>query len=174
MDGTHGRQVSESARAAGSAAGPALEPWPTAKQRAGVEQAVRRVLDALVPERAPPRHADPPGPVRRYRTPRGCILQDDARAVSVSWFPAAASEETLGELQVIVWAGTVSRPGATQRAAAGARPVAEARLFPVPAGEAWSWRVGDGTVLPADAVVARCLALLAERVPAARTVGADV
>jgi hypothetical protein len=135
--------------------------WPTAKQRAGVEQAARRVLDALVPERAPPRRVEPRGAVQRYRSPRGCILQGDASAVSVSWFPA--TDESLGELRVISWEGVVSRPGATQRAAEGARPVAEALLRPVASGaEAWLWRTGDGAVLDSGAVAERCLRLLAD------------
>lgn len=148
--------------------------WPTAKQRAGVEQAVRRVLDALVPERAPPRREEPRATVQRYRSPRGCILQGDGGAVSVSWFPAGAAEETLGELRVIAWTGVVSRPGATNRAAGGARAVGEALLHPVVGtGEAWEWRTDDGTVLDASALAERCLALLADRATAgAATAGA--
>jgi hypothetical protein len=135
--------------------------WPTAKQRAGVLQAVRRVLDALVPERTPPRHVEHRGGVQRYRSPRGCILQDDRGAVTVSWFPANA-DEALGELQVISWAGVVSRPGATQRAAGGARPVAETLFCPVDGGaEEWSWRAAGGAVLDSRALAEHCLALLA-------------
>jgi hypothetical protein len=138
--------------------------WPTAKQRTGVQHAVRQVLDALVPERTPPRRAEPHGEVQRYRSPRGCILQGEAWAVSVSWFPPASSDETLGELQVISWAGVVSRPGATHRAAGGARPVAEDLLRPVEsAGDAWAWRAADGTVLDAGAIAERCLVFLADR-----------
>ena len=142
------------------------EHWPSAKQRAGVEQAVRRVLDALVPEKAPPRRAEPRGVVQRHRSPRGCILQGETGAVTVSWFPAGAADETLGELHVIAWAGVVSRPGATQRAAGGARPVAETRLRPVAhtaTAEPWAWRAGDGTVLDCGTVAERCLTLLAGR-----------
>ena len=142
------------------------ESWPSAKQRAGVEQAVRRVLDALVPEKAPPRRAEPRGVVQRHRSPRGCILQGETGAVTVSWFPAGAADETLGELHVIAWAGVVSRPGATQRAAGGARPVGEARFRPVMAeiaAEGWAWRTDDGTMLDSEALAERCIALLADQ-----------
>ena len=173
MDRSDDEQISDS----DSASEPAIEPaaerggwhgdgWPSAKQRAGVEQAVRRVLDALVPEKAPPRRAEPRGVVQRHRSPRGCILQGETGAVTVSWFPAGAADETLGELHVIAWAGVVSRPGATQRAAGGARPVGEARLRPVAAtatAEPWAWRAGDGTVLDCGTLAERCLTLLAGR-----------
>lgn len=148
-------------------------PWPTAKQRTGVQSAVRALLDALAPERAPERvpgrAAEMPGAVQRYRSPRGCILQGEARAVSVSWFPGAATDESLGELQVIVWSGVVSRPGATMRVTAGARPVAEDQLFPVetPA-DRWAWRAADGRVLDAPALVARCHELLTREAGSAR------
>ena len=147
--------------------------WPTVKQRTAVQQAVRRVLDALVPERVPPRGAERRSAVQSYRSPRGCILQGDGRAVTVSWFPASATDETLGELQVISWAGVVSRPGATQRAAGGARPIAEDLFRPVESGaDEWAWRAADGTVLDTGAVVERCLALLADQAVPGANAGA--
>jgi hypothetical protein len=157
-DETHERPVST---AWGRADG-----WPTAKQRTGVEHAVRRLLDTLAPERTPPRHGEPRDGLQRHRTPRGCILQNDAGAVSVSWFPAATTDDLYGELQVIAWAGVVSRPGATRRAAGGARPLAEALFRPVetPADQ-WSWRAADGTLLDGGALAARCLDLLARDAP---------
>jgi hypothetical protein len=182
MDGRHEERVTGDAPAPESAPESARESapwahadaWPTAKQRAAVEQSARRVLDALVPERAPPRHGEPRGTVQRYRSPRGCILQDDARAVSVSWFPATATDETLGELRVITWAGVVSRPGATHRAPGGARPVAEALLHPVElAADVWAWRTDDGMVLASGAVAEHCLDLLAQQPTPHGTVTAD-
>jgi hypothetical protein len=133
--------------------------WPTAKQRTGVQHAVRRLLDALAPEVPPPRFADARGDVQRVRSPRGCILQGEACAVTVSWFPGGPTDVALGELQVIAWSGTVSRPGAARRTSGGgARPVAETLLSPVESpGEAWAWRAADGTVLDMGALVARCL-----------------
>ena len=135
---------------------------PTARQRTGVLHAVRAVLDALVPERAPARTGEPRGPVQRYRSPKGCILQDDAWAVTVSWFQAGTSDDTLGELQVTAWSGVVSRPGATQRGSGGAQAVAELMLYPVERpGERWAWRTADGTLLDTAMIVDRCHAFLA-------------
>jgi hypothetical protein len=134
---------------------------PTARQRTAVQNAVTRVFDALAPERAPARAAGPAGGVLRYRSPRGCVLQGNAGAVSVSWFPATGSDAQLGELQVIAWDGVVSLPGAARRANGGARARAEVLFRPLErAPDAWSWRTADGAVLDADAVVAHCLDLL--------------
>jgi hypothetical protein len=140
---------------------------PTAKQRAGVATAVKRLLDVLAPERTPPRHGEPRVAVQRHRSPRGCILQGETGAVSVSWFPAGTTEDALGELQVIAWAGTVTLPGAARRAGATARSLAEHQLSPVEtAADQWGWRTADGAVLDASTLVARCLDLLDAR-PAA-------
>jgi hypothetical protein len=137
---------------------------PTARQRTAVQHAVSRVLDALAPERPPARAGEPRGVVQRYRSPRGCVLQGDAAAVSVTWYPAGASDATLGELQVIAWDGVVSLPGAARRAPGGARPVVEELLRPVEAAaDQWSWSAIDGVVLDTAAVVARCLHLLTPR-----------
>ncbi len=134
------------------------EGWPTVKQRTSVQQAVTRLLDALAPERPPARGAEPaPTAVQRFRTPRGCILQGASHAVSVSWFPAATVTQDYGELQVISWEGTVSRPGATRVAGNAARAVWEELLSPVEVqGEAWAWRAGDGTLHAAESLVERC------------------
>jgi hypothetical protein len=138
--------------------------WPTARQRTGVQHAVGRVLDALAPDRPPARAGDPRAAVQRYRSPRGCVLQGDAAAVSVSWYPASTADTALGELQVIVWDGVVSLPGAARRAPGGARLVAEELLRPVESGsDDWAWRAPDGAVLDTAAVVARCLDLLTPR-----------
>lgn len=139
--------------------------WPTAKQRTGVQQAVNRLLDQLAPERPPARGGEPPTPaVQRHRSPRGCILQGDGCAVSVTWYPATSTEASLGELQVISWLGVVSRPGATARAAGGAQAVSEDLLHPVEtAADGWSWRTADGTVLAGSALVERCLRMLERR-----------
>ncbi|MDF1503443.1 hypothetical protein [Roseisolibacter sp. H3M3-2] len=142
--------------------------WPTVKQRTAVQQAVTRLLDALAPERPPARGAEPAAPaVTRYRTPRGCILQGEARAVSVSWFPAATVTPDYGELQVISWEGVVSRPGATRVAGHAARTVSEELLHPVEGSDdAWVWKGGDGKVLPSAALVDRCMQLLEAPLPA--------
>lgn len=167
MDGTDEDHVGEDGRTTpgdrASTGWAATDVRPTARQRMGAQQAVRRVLDALVPERTPARHIEPRGVSQRYRSPRGCILQGEGGAVSVSWFPAQESDDALGELQVIAWAGVVSRPGASNRAVGGARPVAEELFRPVEsASDEWVWRTADGSELDTRAVVDRCLALLAE------------
>ncbi|AHG93346.1 hypothetical protein J421_5811 (plasmid) [Gemmatirosa kalamazoonensis] len=160
---------------------------PTHKARAGVQRAVNRLLDILAPERTVIRAARPPQPVERHRTPRACILQSAAAAVSVSWFPDAASDAAFGELQVLVWRGTVSRPGSAQRGPGGATivralvfycddrggalddvaaldvdaiDVAEAQSVPAD----WGWCMADGTRYETDALAAHCLALLAQAV----------
>ena len=157
---------------------------PTHKARAGVHRAVDRLLDALAPERTVVRAARPPQPIERYRTPRGCILQARAAAVTVSWFVDSAAESAFGELQVLVWHGVVSRPGATHRAPGGARIARALVLRPeereAPAdveaeeGEAvtaaateWKWRADDGTGYDSDALAAYCLALLERQIAAA-------
>ena len=140
---------------------------PSVKERAGVQRAVDRLLDALAPERTVTRAPRLPLPVERYRTPRGCILQAPGAAVSVSWFPDAATDAAFGELQVIAWRGTVSRPGSAHRDPGGATIARELMLRPetgeVPtAGGAaeWVWRADDGTRYDTDTLATHCLALL--------------
>jgi hypothetical protein len=100
-------------------------------------------------------------PVERQRTPRGCVLQAAAAAVSVSWFPDAATEAAFGELQVIVWRGVVSRPGSSNRAGGRAVPVREAVLWPEEmADDAWGWRGADDRAFDSAALAAHCQALL--------------
>jgi hypothetical protein len=143
-----------------------LDARPTMRQRTGVQHALRDLLDALAPERSPARGAEPPpAAVRRVRSPRGCILQGDACAVTVSWFPPGADEPDLGALHVISWRGVVSRPGAARRASgASAQALSEDVLCPVEsATDGWSWRAGDGTVLGSGAVAERCLRMLERR-----------
>ncbi len=143
-------------------------PWeapPSLKERAGVQRAVDRLLDQLAPERVVSRGPRLPVPVERHRTPRGCILQAATAALTVSWFPDAATDAAFGELQVIAWRGVVSRPGSAQRAAGGAAIARELMLRPAEGGagnaEGWVWRATDGTVYDTDALAAHCLALLA-------------
>src|SRR5437762_638487 len=108
-----------------------LADLPTVKQRTAVHNAAGKLLDALAPEGPPPRGAAaPPQALRRTRSPRGCILQGDAHALTVSWFPSTPIQSSLGELQVIAWRGTVSRPGSAQREASGAKAVRQEILEP--------------------------------------------
>lgn len=130
----------------------------TVKQRTAVQREVVRLLDDLAPERPPPR-ADAHGAgVRAYRWPGRCILQGDARAVSVSWFPGSADEHSLGEVLVIAWNGTVSLPGSARRAGEQAEAVTSLVLHPVEAEEGrWTWEAEDGdTSLATGALAAYC------------------
>jgi hypothetical protein len=146
-------------------------PWaapPTVKARAGVQRAVTGLLDALAPERVVSRGPTLRLPIERHRTPRGCVLQAAAAAVSVTWFPDAATETAFGELQVTAWRGVVSRPGSAHRALGGASVAREMTLVPVEDAQGgWGWRAPDGTVYDTDALVAHCAALLEEQIAAA-------
>lgn len=137
---------------------------PSTKQRQGAQRAVTRLLDVLAPEVPATRlEHGVATEIRRMRTARGCILQGSAGAVSVSWFPSAASERSLGELQVILWRGTVSRPGANSRLPSGAVSLREDSFLPIEEAEgAWRWRAKDGTLLDTDSLAGRCRSLLGE------------
>jgi len=133
---------------------------PTVKARNAVQQEVSRLLDALAPERAAHRVGTKTNEVERYRTPRGCVLQTTAGAVTVSWFPDSAQGAELGELQVVAWRGTVSHPGSSKRTS-GAQLVEEMVLRP---GESrmggMEWRAVDGTTYSTEVLAARCETLL--------------
>jgi hypothetical protein len=133
---------------------------PTIKARNAVQQEVNRLLDVLAPERAAHRMGAKNINVERHRTPRGCILQAPAGAVTVSWFPDSAQGAELGELQVVAWKGTVQRPGSSQRSS-GAELVEELVLRPVEGRfGGLAWRVIDGATYSTDVLAARCNTLL--------------
>ena len=160
------------AEAAGGAAGTTgRHVWPappSQKARQDVKRAVDRLLDALAPERVMSRAPRLPVPVERHRTPRGCVLQAAGAAVSVTWFPDAATELAFGALQVTAWQGVVSRPGSAHRELAGATVTSETTLVPVGGGpDGWTWRAAEGTAYDTDALVAHCAALLEAQVTAA-------
>jgi hypothetical protein len=142
---------------------------PTVKMRNAAQQEVNRLLDMLAPERAAHRMGAKTINVERHRTPRGCILQAPAGAVTVSWFPDSAQGAELGELQVVAWKGTVSRPGSSQRAS-GATLVEELVLRPVEGRfGGLAWRVLDGATYSTDVLAARCNTLLEQWVKADET-----
>ena len=133
---------------------------PTHKERNAVQQEVTRLLDALVPERAAHRIGLRTNEVERYRMPTGCVLQAVTGAVTVSWFPDSAQGAELGELQIVVWSGTVSHPGSSKRTS-GAKVVDEMVLRPVEARlGGLEWRATDGASYSTDALAARCATLL--------------
>jgi len=138
---------------------------PTIKERNAVQQEVGRLLDAFAPERAAHRMGAKED-VERHRTPRGCILQAANGAVTVSWFPDSAQGAELGELQVMAWRGTVSRPGSSQRAS-GAQVVEELVLRPVEKMGSLVWRSTDGATYTTDKLVAYTLEMLERRTKAA-------
>ena len=133
---------------------------PTVKERNAVQQEVSRLFELLAPERAAHRVDTKTNEINRHRTPRGCVLQAAAGAVTVSWFPDSAQGADLGELQVVAWRGTVSRPGSSLRTA-GAKVEEEMVLRPVdrPTG-GMVWRATDGTAFSTDSLVAHCAMLL--------------
>lgn len=133
---------------------------PTAKQRATVQRGVNALLDELAPERPPARAGRLPVAVEQHRTPDGCVLQAATSALSVSWFPDAAKDGALGELQVVVWRGFVLRRGSLRRPE-GAVVVQELVLRPIERPlDGIAWRATDGTTYDTGALAAHCLALL--------------
>jgi len=136
---------------------------PTAKEKNVVQRAVNSLLDALAPERATTRADRLPATIEQHRTPTGCVLQAPTAAVSLSWFPDAANDSSLGELQVFVWQGVVSRRGAAPRPD-GARVTNEFVLRPVerPTDDC-VWRAEDGTTYSVPSLAAHCMALLDEQ-----------
>jgi hypothetical protein len=147
---------------------------PTAKEKNVVQRAVTALLDALAPERATTRADRAPVPIEPHRTPSGCVLQAATSAVSVSWFPDAASEAALGELQVVVWRGVVSRRGAAPRREAAV--VTQELLFrPIEhPTDACVWQATDGTSYDVEGLAAYCLALLKEQMLADDPTGSAV
>ena len=129
---------------------------PTVKARNAAQQEVGRLLDTLAPERAAHRLGTKTSEVEQFRTPRGCVLQAKAGAVTVSWFPDSAQGAELGELQVVRWRGTVSHPGSSKRTA-GAQIEETMVLRPVDGrGGELEWRSDDGAVYSTDALAGRC------------------
>ncbi len=138
--------------------------WPaprTARQRTAVQNAVVRLFEMLAPDGSPLRPDQGiPDRLRRHRSPRGCILQGSAHAVTISWFGESARDAGAGELRVIAWDGVVSRPGSATRSR-GAVVVSELILNPVERSEGeWEWSTPAGVGYNTASLVAFCLALL--------------
>ena len=135
---------------------------PTVKERNAVQRSVERLLDALAPETALRRGERPAEDVQPHRTPTGCVLQAASVALSVSWFADATEDATLGELQVVLWRGTVARRGVAVPAV-NAIVAGELVLHPMlgPDGEP-RWKATDGRTFDSDALAAHCFALLDE------------
>lgn len=139
----------------------------TTKARNAVQRSVTKLLDALAPERATSRSAPAPTQIEPYRTPSGCVLQAPTAALSVSWFPGAASSTDLGQLNVVLWRGAVTRRGGgVPRESASM--IREWTLRPIePTPGTTSWRDdGDGVEYDLQGLADHCLALLNAQVHA--------
>jgi hypothetical protein len=137
---------------------------PSAKAKHAVQRSVTALLDELAPERVLRRVELPADAVEQHRTPAGCVLQAADCAVSVSWFSEQAEESKLGELNIVVWRGKVSRRGAPPPRKA-ATVVAELVLYPIdPPEDNCVWRAADGSRFDSAAVASKCLALLQEQI----------
>lgn len=130
-----------------------------------MQRAVTNLLDTLAPERATTRTERTPVPIERYRTPSGCVLQGATAALSVSWFPGAASDMALGELHMVLWRGVVTRRGGTVPKES-ASVIRELTFRPVEnSPETPGWRdETDGKVYDLQGLAERGLALLNEQV----------
>lgn len=141
-------------------------PWntsPSAKSKNAVQRSVTALLDELAPERVI-RRVDHhlPGPVEQYRNPTGCVLQATTCAVSVSWFTEATKDAPLGELDVILWRGTVARRGSTQ-GQKGATIISEFVFRPIELlGDGCHWQASDGSQYDTGSLAAKCFSLLQE------------
>ncbi len=151
---------------------PDAAPWtasPSMKEKNAVQRSVTALLDELAPERVLKRVEALRGEIEQHRTPNGCVLQAPTAALSVSWFAAASSEKTLGELHIVVWRGTVARRGSAKKGT-GATLVSELELRPIGrTADDCVWRGEDGKEYDTASLAARCLALLAEQVGATAT-----
>ena len=129
-----------------------------------MQREVTRLLDELAPEKATPRTAKPVAPIQRHRTPNGCILQADTAALSVTWYAEAEDQDRVGELQIMLWQGVVSRRGAAQ-SRTPATLIRQEVLNPIeqPADES-VWRSTDGTLFSTAGLVAHCVELLDQQI----------
>jgi len=147
----------------------------TAKQKNAVQRSVKALLDLLAPERATSRAERVPVQIEPYRTPSGCVLQAPTAALSVAWFPGAASDSDLGQLNVVLWRGTVTRRGGGVPLES-ASVLREWALRPVEvSSNAPRWREdGDGVEYDVQGLADHCLALLGEQVLADDPTGSAV
>jgi hypothetical protein len=153
--------------------GPPREAPQTSKEKNAVQREVTRLLDALAPERATSRPSRLITSVQQHRTPNGCILQAVQAALSVTWYVEAADRGRVGELQVVLWRGVVSRRGAAPTLDP-AEVVRREVLNPIerPTDDCF-WRSDEGTVYDTDALAAHCLALLEAQSQAADSATSD-
>ena len=147
-----------------TAANPQWQSAPTSRTRNNVQRSVNALLDDLAPERSITRSEEPKKIIEQHRTPTGCVLQAEKAAVSVSWFAASGSDPLLGELQVLVWQGVVTRRGSPRRKE-GATVVSELSLRPIeePRNDC-VWRANDSSEYSNLDLAALCNQLLRQQV----------
>jgi hypothetical protein len=138
---------------------------PTAKEKSAVQRAVNELLDTLAPHKVVKRGDAVHGPVEQHRTPGGCILQARAAAISVSWFADSRAQETLGELQINVWRGVVSRGGSSHRRPTKATIVSESVARPtLMPDDSCVWRTKEGREFDTPGLAAFIIALFDEQI----------
>jgi hypothetical protein len=140
---------------------------PTAKEKSAIHRSVVELLDTLAPPRVV-RRGDPEiRAIEPYRTPAGCVLQAQDAAISVSWFADARANNSVGELQISVWKGVVSRGGSSYRRPAKATVVSEETARPLHTSSSGAvWRSDNGTEFDTPALAAYCMNLLTNQIKA--------
>ncbi|HXT14922.1 MAG TPA: hypothetical protein VN706_04790 [Gemmatimonadaceae bacterium] len=135
-------------------------PPPTSKEKNAVQREVGRLLDELAPERTSAHAGRSMEAIQRHRTPTGCILQGANAALSVTWYVDAAERGRVGELQIVLWRGIVSRRG-SGKTPEPAEVVRQEVVNPVerPTDEC-IWRSDDGTGYDTTGLIAHCVMLL--------------
>jgi hypothetical protein len=141
------------------------QPAPTFKERNAVEREVMRLLDELAPERATPRMNRIPAEVEQHRSPNGCILQSENAALSITWYKEATDQDRVGELQIMLWRGVVSRRGARSRTPA--ELITQEVLNPIEySTDDAVWVSGTGKRYATAALAAHCLEMLERQMQA--------
>jgi hypothetical protein len=131
-----------------------------------MQREVTRLLDELAPEKTSTRTTQIVAAIQQHRTPNGCILQADTAALSVTWYAQADDQDRVGELQIMVWRGVVSRRGGAQTKTP-AEVIHQEVLNPIeqPTDES-VWRARDGKLYSTADLASHCLKLLDRQIQA--------
>ena len=141
---------------------------PSSKAKNAIQRSVTALLDELAPERVLTRSEKLPDAIEQYRTPTGCVLQAADHALSVSWFPDPDTNAPLGQLQVLVFRGRVTRRGIRPNAK-GAEITAKLVLLPVEPPAEDTWQLVGGTQYNTASLAAKCVELLQAEIQGAKT-----
>jgi hypothetical protein len=143
-------------------------PAPTSKERNGFQREATRLLDELAPEKASPRATRASESIEAHRSPNGCILQAENAALTVTWYADASDQDRVGELQIMLWRGVVSRRGGTP---VRTPPVIVRQevLNPIeqPVDES-IWKSREGTLYTTPGLAEYCLKLLNTQIGSAK------